>query len=241
MFHIITPMARYENIPKLIDILKTQGVIWHVITDDDNPTPIHFTETWIHHSVCPNKNVEFWARCNYSINWFIDDHILSPEDYYCVLNDDDGYEQDFFLHLKREIQQAVHQNKDVDLVITSMKRGHHIPEGLPLVKQHPTNTLFAQPENMRVCGVGVEQFFLKGKFLKQHRLPLTPCGDGELITELVRLYPTLYLPNLFVLFNYLEPRRWDPLVPACHELYESKDYIHYFRTDGINLPIVRNT
>lgn len=206
MFHVITPLARFENVPKLIAILKPQqNIQWHVITDDDNPTPVHFAEPWIHHSVCPNHSVGFWARSNNSINWFLETQDIVDEDYYCVLNDDDGYENNFF----QKLQKQIGQNKPSDLIITSMKRGLQIPDNLPPVKQHPTTTLIAAPENMVVCGVGVEQFFIKGKLLKQHRLPLTAYGDGELIVELIKQYETLYLPHLYVLFNYLEPGRWD--------------------------------
>lgn len=212
MFHVITPMARYENIPKLIHILKEHNITWHVITDDDNDTPISFQEPWIHHYLCPNKNVRFWQRCNYSINWFIETHDFSPEDYYCILNDDDSYEKDFFKNLSNKIQEFASQEEDeIKLVIVSMKRGHHVPSGLPFVKQHPTNTLYAKPESMKACEVGAEQFFLKGNCWKQHRIPLDAyaCGDGKLIEELVRRYKTFYVPDLYVLFNYLESGRWD--------------------------------
>ncbi len=206
MFHVITPLARFENVPKLIAILKLQNIQWHVITDDDNKKLLDFDgEPWIHHSVCPNHSVEFWARSNNSINWFLETQYIVDDDYYCVLNDDDGYEHNFFQKLQTEIE----KHNPTDLIITSMKRGFQIPDNLPPVKQHPINTLVAAPENMVVCGVGVEQFFIKGKLLKQHRLPLTAYGDGELIVELVKQYKTLYLPHLFVLFNYLEPGRWD--------------------------------
>jgi hypothetical protein len=62
---------------------------------------------------------------------------------------------------------------------------------------------------MTVGNVGVEQFIVKGKILKNHRLPLTTCGDGELISLLVKLYDTLYLPEVYVWFNYFEPGRWN--------------------------------
>jgi hypothetical protein len=219
MFHVITPLARFENIHPLIAILKPHNIQWHVITDDDNKTPLYFDEPWIHHYVCPNESIGFWARSNNSINWFLETQPIVDEDYYGVLNDDDGYENNFFQKLQTEIE----ENKPTDLIITSMKRGFHIPDNLPPVKQHPTTTLIATPENMVVCGVGVEQFFIKGKLLKQHRLPLTPYGDGELIVELVKQYETLYLPHLFVLFNYLEPGRWDKkpvelLPPPCQTI-----------------------
>lgn len=221
MFHVITPLARFENIEKLVCLLEPHNIQWHVITDDDNKVPIHFDKSWIHHYICPNESIEFWARSNNSINWFLETQDVQGDDYYCVLNDDDGYENNFFQKLKTEIV----QHNRPDLIITSMKRGYQIPEDLPPIKQHPTNTLIAAPENMIVCGVGVEQFFLKGKLFKQHRLPLTVYGDGELIVELVKQYSTVYLPHLYVLFNYLEPGRWvmkETIIATSEQTIENK-------------------
>lgn len=206
--NVITPLARFDNLKELTKNLKPHNVKWHIITDDDNDTPIEITEPWIHHYVCPNESVEFWARSNNSINWFIRTQDLHDEEYYCVLNDDDSYEDNFFLKLQEQIKEANESKKPCELVITSMKRGHNIPQDVPPVKRHPTYTLYAVPENMQVCGVGVEQFFIKGKLLRKHQLPLTPYGDGELIVELVSTYTPLYLPSLYVYFNYLEPGRW---------------------------------
>ena len=208
MFNVITPLARYGNVPELINNLKHQKITWIVITDDDNDTPFEVSESFIEHYICPNKDVDFWARCNYSINWFIENQHIHDDEYYCILNDDDSYDDTFFESLRREVEKTNTKIYPNDLIITSMKRGHFIPDGLHPSRRHPPYTLYAVPEKMHPCGVGVEQFFIKGKHLKNHRLPLTVHGDGELITELVRNYKTLYLPDLYVLFNYLEPGRW---------------------------------
>ena len=45
--------------------------------------------------------------------------------------------------------------------------------------------------------------------LKKHKIPLTTCGDGELIAKLTSEYNALYLPELYVKFNYFEPGRWN--------------------------------
>jgi hypothetical protein len=211
MFNVITPLARYENIEKLKLNLVGQNIIWHIVTDDDRKEKINFTESWINHYVCPNNSVDFWARSNFSINWLLETQDIKDEEYYCILNDDDGYSENFFEELKTEINLSKENNLPTDLVIVSMKRGDNIPPNLPPVKRHPTNTLFAREENIIVGGVGVEQFFMKGKHIKNHRLPLTVYGDGELISQLVKIYPTLYVPNLFVKFNFFEPGRWENL------------------------------
>lgn len=212
MFNVITPMARYQNIEALIKILRPQKIQWHVITDEDNKTPVAFHEPWIHHYICPNEGVDFWARSNYCINWFLNTFKLNDDEYYCVLNDDDGYERDFFRNLQNEINKQISGHHNADLIITSMKRGDNIPHDVAPNRQHGTNTLFGEPGSMKVGYVSVEQFFIKGKLLQHHRLPLTIAGDGELIVELVQTYETTYIPNLYVLFNYLEPGRW-----ACYQ------------------------
>jgi hypothetical protein len=35
-FHVITSLARYNNVPKLISMLEHQDIIWHVIIDNDS-------------------------------------------------------------------------------------------------------------------------------------------------------------------------------------------------------------
>jgi hypothetical protein len=205
MFNIITPLARIENFLKQKNHLKNKNIKWHVITDEDSKISLDIDEPWISHYICPNKGIQFWERCNNSINWFIENHTLSQKEYYGILNDDDGYEDDFF----KKIHEYIENRDDLNLLICSMKRGYNIPKDVVPVRRHPTNTLIASPNNMKVGGVGVEQFFIKGELLKKHRLPISTCGDGELITELVRTYKTHYLPDVFVLFNYFEPGRWN--------------------------------
>jgi hypothetical protein len=228
MFNIITPLVRFENIELIIENLKKQtDVVLHIITDDDDNRPLpsiiyqpSIYQHLIYHYICPNTNIDFWARCNNSINWLIDNQTINDEEYYCILNDDDLYEDNFFESLKNGILQANTKLSEkitmsdckmsnIDLIVTSMKRGHNIPPEATGFRRHPTNTLFADPTNMTVGNVGVEQFFIKGKYLRNHKLPLTVHGDGELISDLVKKYQTLYLRDIYVLFNYLEPGRWN--------------------------------
>lgn len=208
-FNIITPLSRFENIEQLISHLEPKDLIWHVITDDDSNFSHEFKESWIKHYRCPNKGNQFWERCNNSINWFIETSLIENDEYYGILNDDDGYEDLFFDKLKFFISESIKNEKPNDLIICSMKRGHKIPSDAIPVRKHPIHTLYAHPNFMVVGGVGVEQFFIKGRLLKNHRIPVTTCGDGELISNLVNTYDALYLPEAYVLFNYFEPGRWN--------------------------------
>jgi len=154
-FNVITSLARPENIVDIINHLKDKGVILHIITDDDAKFEVNFTEPWIKHYVCPNKGSEFWVRCHSALNWFFENHVPNDENYYCVMNDDDGYEDDFFNKLIKSINQSKINNQSNDLIICSMLRGNQIPNDVIPVRRHPTNTLYAHPTNMRVGSVGL--------------------------------------------------------------------------------------
>lgn len=207
--NVITSLARPQNISDIINHLKDKNVILHIITDDDANFEVTFSESWVKHYVCPNKGSDFWVRCHSALNWFFENHISDDENYYCVMNDDDGYEDEFFNKLIKSINQSNTNNQSNDLIICSMLRGNQIPNDVIPVRRHPTNTLYALPTNMKIGHVGLEQFIAKGKILKKHKIPLTTCGDGELISKLTSEYNALYLPELYVKFNYFEPGRWN--------------------------------
>lgn len=208
-FHVITPLARYGNVPELISMLENQNVTWHVITDHDSKETFTPTHPWIIHHICPNDGMEFWKRCNHSINWFIENCEIIPDDMYCFMNDDDGYHPQFFKRMRYVVEECKRTNQPSEVIICSMERGHTIPDGLPPERRHPTHTLIAHPRSMHVGHVGVEQIFLSGRVLFENRFPIDVCGDGMMITDIVNKYPTTYAPQLYVLFNYLEPGRWN--------------------------------
>ena len=209
IFNVITPLARFQNINDLVNHLEPKNIKWHVITDEDSNETFDVKKDWVFHHICPNSGVNFWERCHNSINWFIENKIVNEDEYYCVLNDDDGYEDNLFDKLKTAVFMTDSENKFNDLIITSMMRGHNIPSDAIPVRRHPTHPLYAHPSYMQVGGVGLEQFFAKGKILKKHKIPLTTCGDGEFITNLVKTYGALYQPEINVWFNYFEPGRWN--------------------------------
>lgn len=202
-YNVITPLNRLQNIDPLLDNLwsqrESEDVRWHVITDRHNEFGIYFKQPWIEHYECPNTEVGFWQRCNYSLNWFLSSFPLKRDEYYCFLNDDDHYEDGFF----RKVAQ--HHG---ELIIVSMKRGMNTPAGVSPERAHAPSTLTATPENMHPGLVGVEQMIVKGHILSPCRLPMQVCGDGMMIEWIVQGHPATYLQDCFVLFNYLEPGRW---------------------------------
>lgn len=211
-FNIITPLNRYENLPELIHDLEDRHtplaeIRWHVITDRDCPFGIYFKQPWIEHYVSPNNEVGFWQRCNNAINWFLSSFKLNPEEYYCFMNDDDGYEPDFFDKLDR-----VASNDNPDVIIVSMKRGNRTPPGVAPERAHGTSTLIAAAENMKPGHVGIEQIVVKGRVLAPCRLPMNVCGDGMMIEWIVSDSDSKYVryvPEIYAHFNELEPGRWD--------------------------------
>lgn len=212
IYNILTPLRRYENIERLYWMLYEQrresSIDWHIIMDEDAPFHLFFREPWIHVTRYENTKLEFWEKCNFILNRWLETHTLNPLFRYCILNDDDAYEDGFF----KKLDLIIESSDDIwkyGLLIVSMKRGDQTPPGVTPTRAHATNTLVAAPENMRVGHVGVEQFVVCGKYLEGARLPLSVAGDGELVQWLVANFPAVYAPEAFVLFNYYESGRWN--------------------------------
>lgn len=199
-YNVITSLSRFQNIKPLAKMLHEQGVTWHVIYDYDMGFEMRFRDCWIRDYACPTPPGPFWFRCHYALNWFLDSNSIWDEEYYCFLNDDDFYEPGFF--------DKIDQAPESPVYITSMKRGNHTPAGVEPERAHGTGTLHAAPEQMSPGHVGLEQLIVAGNILKECRLPFNVCGDGEMVSHIAKTYPTLYLPEVYVLFNFLEPGRW---------------------------------
>ena len=186
------------------------NVKWHAITDEDLRFSFKFTDEWVTNHVCPNDQLEFWARCHGALNWFIETQHINDDEMYCFMNDDDGYELEFFTKLAQVIDnETVNNGTSPNIVMVSMLRGHNIPAGVPANRQHHTNTLFAQPDWMKCGSVGLEQIVIRGKLLKNYRLHMHIEGDGRFIEQAVRENGAVYAPHIYALFNYFEPGRWN--------------------------------
>lgn len=211
MFHVITPLARFENIEKLVNILEPKNIKWHVLIDQgyshDNVKCLTY-KSWIKVYYCPNDGVAFYERCNKSINWFIETQEIIDSEMYCILNDDDAYEPEFFNKISNELKNNSIDEEYKNVVICSMERGSNIPENLIEIRKHPTYKLWATKDSMHVGGVGIEQILLKGKILKNYRIPLAPAGDGEFIVNILNNHKAFMIPGASVWFNYFEEGRW---------------------------------
>lgn len=200
-YHALTPFSRFQNLEKLIRLLEKMPVTWHVIFDEGLPFDIHFNQSWIQKSYCP-RSEPFWSMWADALNRFISAGRIDPNGFYCILNDDDLYEPDFFHKIEQHTG---------EVIICSMKRGDHTPPGTLPERAHGTDTLEAKPENMVPGRVGAEQMIVSGRVFQTCGFSNSVCADGECIAKVCSQNGVDYAPEAFVWFNALEPGRWDSL------------------------------
>ena len=200
--HLVMPCSRPNLVATLANEYRKMSVVWHPITFQDEPA-VYPDEPWIHPVVIPMDNADckvYMPGC-FKRNWFIKMHNIVDDDYYVTVDDDDMYEPGV-LNAVRLI--------DDSIVIISMKRGHAIPPGLPIQRQHKTWTLVAKPENVKLEHISAQQSFVKGWLFKEHPfMEDVFAWDGHMaIHHYESGESTTYRPDLFALFNYYEPGRW---------------------------------
>lgn len=189
---VITPFQRLENLPFLIKALKNK-CDWTVLIDD--PYLKDKFPDWVTVKLYDKRE----PRPNVCIsNCLFNEYIssgLEDDTQYMILCDDDSVEEGFFDKIPNE-----------DVVITSMKRGEHVP-----MKNcaYGYGDLIASPDNLKIGGVAGEQLIVKGKILKNFRYGLSGIGDGEMVLKITNEFPVTYVPNAYVLFNYFEDGRFD--------------------------------
>ena len=185
MIHVITAFTRKQNKELMINHLKDTGIKWTVLLNEDIKFP-----SWVEviHMLPDPSGYDCYARFNqYFRRGFLED-----ETQYMFLNDDDFVENNFWNKIP----------SDYDVIFVSMKRGDH-------TIYHGNSTLLAKEENIFCCNVGLEQYIVKGKILKNHYFDMNSGADGLLAEKLVKYENKLFLPEVYVLFNYLEDGRWD--------------------------------
>lgn len=127
---------------------------------------------------------------------------IEPDARYLMLCDDDWLPEGF-------IEALNEVPADAPLIVTSMKRGQH-------AKHHPAWTLIADPEAMRYGVVGFEQGIYLGSTLLEYRastaIDIRQVNEKVLI-DIAQRVNGVYLRDLHIWFNYLEPGRWDNVEP----------------------------
>jgi len=202
--HLIIPFSRPENVEKLVNGYRPMNIILHPITFQDED--IQFNESdnqWILPLVIPMDHKDCKAHMPgcYKRNWFIENEEIIDNDYYVTADDDDFYEDGVFDAIKQ---------MDDDIIIISLKRGNHTPEGLPVQRRYPTFTLTAYPYNVKCGCISAQQSFVKGRLFKAHKHnEELHWWDGQIAMYYKNTGEQIrYEPDLFGLFNYFEPGRW---------------------------------
>jgi hypothetical protein len=166
---------------------------------------ISFDEPWIFPVVVPpdsEKGPEGMEIQNVKRNYFIQNCEIIDQDYYVAVDDDDMYEDGVFDSIKQ---------MDDEIVIISMKRGHRIPDNVIDDRKYSTSILNACASNVMVGKISNQQSFVKGHVFKQYLYDdQGHCGDGRLAVRRKEAgHQIVYRPDLFALFNYYEPGRWN--------------------------------
>jgi hypothetical protein len=163
-----------------------------------------FAEPWIFPLIIPVNSRDCTALMpgNFKRNYFIKNAEIVDDDYYVTVDDDDMYDAGVFDKIK---------SMDDDIVVISMKRGDFIPMGVSEIRKYPTTTLYAHPDNVQTGSISAQQSFIKGKIFKTHLFnEENHCWDGEMAMHHKESGEQIkYEPELYALFNYYEPGRWD--------------------------------
>lgn len=200
--HLIVPFMRRHLKEKLIEAYKPMNIRFYPIMFVDEET--EWNEPWIYPIIVPMRSSDCKVKMPncFKRNWFIENYPIKDDDYYVTVDDDDMYEDGVFDTVK---------GFDDDIVVISMRRGYRIPDNVEEIRRYPTYTLWAQEDYMQTGMVSAQQSFVKGKIFKEHLFNENAhTWDAETIIhhkdsgEQIR-----YERNLFALFNYFEPQRWD--------------------------------
>jgi len=197
--HVLTPLFRVYLVPTLVYYLEPMDIQWYPIMTPSEITT--FDKDWIHPvhvNELPPK-----AQCCQKFNAFLDLHEIIDDDYYAFMCDDNMYEPGFF---------DVIRQQSAKILICALYRGDATPND-NVVDKHPTNTLKATKLSHIIPGrIDYAQFIIKGSLFKTHPFdPYVGCSDGRYIRNLAREYPhdVTFLPNLYALFNYFQPGRYN--------------------------------
>lgn len=235
--HLIIPFSRPENRDKLIEAYRPMNVILHPIMFCDEEIDFYEDgESWVFPFYINERSEDCKAMMpgTYKRNKWISEYPIKDDDYYVTADDDDMYEPNVMSEIRK---------MDDDIVIISMKRGHRIPKGIKPPRDYPTNTLFAAPENVELGKISAQQSFVKGHIFKQHlHNENIHVWDGELIIHHKESGEQIvYRPDLFALFNYYEPERWDhnelKVVFGCM-INDPQRFSMVLRQSQINSPLM---
>lgn len=192
-----------ENLEKRM--VEYGNLAWvPIVGDTDHLAHPALAGTWIS-PICSTKTEGSLAKswvdghgCYRKMNFAIEQG-LDPQTYYIQHHDDCLYEPMIF----NKVSEA-----KKEIAIISAHRGNNSNGG------HGTSRLVASPHNMRHGHIDANQFAIRGDFLAGLRwCPFTNDADGVMAEYLHRYHENRieYFSDAHVLFNALEPGRWNAL------------------------------
>jgi hypothetical protein len=199
--HIVMPFIRARNKAFYLERFAALGVIWHPLTiTSDNVSFATSKGVQPFHndfSLKPEASI----FCYWKLNLFAHSGKgIEDDDYYWILGDDDYFSE----HIPFSLSVC-----NSDVVFISMFRGLHL---VPLLEfnSHDITTLYAAPENIKVGKIGLEQYIVKGKVLKNLNFQENlPTADGIIAEHLKVTHRCEYQRDWFVFFNWFQPGRWE--------------------------------
>lgn len=196
--HVICPFMRHHLLQTLLQYLEPMCIEWYPVVLESEKFEVDLN--WVHQIVA--LNLEEGGLGYKKVNYFIDTQEVIDDDYYCVMGDDDMYEQGFF---------DIIREQTADILYVSMSRGNAIPtyEGVTPHQTHPL--IIKSLDDVRRYNINFAQYIMKGKILKQMRFGFViNCEDGIFAEELKEKFPdnSVFLPDLFVFGNYFELERY---------------------------------
>jgi hypothetical protein len=203
-FVIITPFFRPHNVLPLLGMWGrmfsnpsgVNPIRWlMMVASKKNPEP----SWWIWEADCTPPESGWdpcYYKCNEAISRLENVGMLNKDHFVGFLPDDDCYDDGFF-----DALMPVVGDDQSEVIVTSSRRHNGTRLSEPGI-------LRANPENMRICHVGLEQFFVRGDVLKSvPRFENVSHADGLMVERLFARNKDgfRYLPDTFVNFNILPP------------------------------------
>ena len=191
MINVVTAVSRPHMLHRVAATLEDQQIQWHLIPHAGVEVPRDIADLrWVtlHKGYEPGTKQAWFAPLYDKLNWFIGSGRMQEDEYYGVLNDDDFMCPDALIDLGRKAKTEV-----------------------AFISMHwtPGHAFIAKPGNMRVGQVGVEQYYALGRVWRQHSFLLhLPASDGHMGVALRCCHDCAYFPDIYCVFNALEPDRW---------------------------------
>jgi hypothetical protein len=195
-YHVVTSFGRPGNFDRIYHMLEARGAASWILLINSDETPPPAAPGNMPVVVARFTRVGYLNNPVVLCNQWLSTSPVVREDRYVFLCDDDWLPEGFF--------EAVDKS-EAPVVIVSMNRGQHD-------KFHPAWPLVAAPENLHYGYFGFEQGVVTGAALEDLRKEFAVNLSGhneDVIFEMVKRFPTDYLPAVFVYFNALEAGRWD--------------------------------